>query len=90
MSEGGDNVWHKSSRVMLHIVCVSCVCSIFLGSGWPSTRVAKYFKGDVVACELDFDEVKAKFYKNNELVGYARCKTGACGDGMATVLRFHS
>ena len=50
-------------------VCVWCVCSIFLGSGWPSTRVAKCYKGDVMVCELDFEQVRVKFYRNDQLVG---------------------
>ena len=32
------------------VVCVWCVCSIYLRSGWPSTRVAKYYKGMCGVC----------------------------------------
>jgi hypothetical protein len=39
-----------------------------MGSGLPSTQVTTSYKGDVMGCEVDFDEQKVLFYKNNQLV----------------------
>ncbi|PVD34730.1 hypothetical protein C0Q70_06007 [Pomacea canaliculata] len=41
---------------------------LFTGVGWPSVRLAECTKGDIMGVELDLEEMKASFFKNDQLV----------------------
>ncbi|XP_076445934.1 uncharacterized protein LOC143283637 [Babylonia areolata] len=62
---------------------------IFVGSGWPATRKVHCHHGDIMACELDLDESKVKFYKNNELV-YTSGKLRVPAGGFHPFVGMHS
>lgn len=41
---------------------------LYTGVGWPSVRLAECTKGDIMGVELDLEEMKASFFKNDQLV----------------------
>ncbi|XP_070196653.1 uncharacterized protein [Littorina saxatilis] len=62
---------------------------IFIGAGWATKKVAKCYKGDVMACELDFTEQKINFFKNDELV-YTTSKLRIPAGGFHPFVGMHS
>ncbi|XP_071087235.1 uncharacterized protein [Haliotis cracherodii] len=62
---------------------------VFVGSGWPLRRTERCHKGDIMTCELDWDEQKVSFSRNDKVV-YTSTKMRVPTGGFFPCVGLHS